>query len=241
MNSITFAGHAAVILDCEGKNIGIDPWLMGNPACPETLKNLQKLDLICLTHGHGDHAGDTVALHNKHHCPIAATWDLCSALNESGINEDKLHRLNLGGEIELSDLGISVALTLAFHSSNFIRPDGAKVVAGDAAGVVVKSKQTTIYHAGDTALFSDIALVAERHAPAIGLFPIGDRVTMGPKEAAKAAKLCGVKVAIPIHFDTFPIFTGKASTFADECNKLGINCHVMKPGQTTLIRELVSC
>jgi L-ascorbate metabolism protein UlaG (beta-lactamase superfamily) len=239
MNSITFAGHAAVIINSEGKIIGIDPWLMGNPACPEPLKNMQKLDLICLTHGHGDHAGDAVELHKKHNCPIAATWDLCSALNESGVSEDKLHRLNLGGEIELNDLGISVALTVAFHSSNFIRPDGIKVVAGDAAGVVVKSRHATIYHAGDTALFSDIALIAERHAPGIGLFPIGDRVTMGPKEAAKAAKLSGVKVAIPIHFDTFPIFTGKASTFEQECKKLGVNCHVMNPGQTTPIRELL--
>lgn len=231
LKSITFAGHAAVILDVNGKKIAIDPWLMGNPICPDALKKTAQLDLICLTHGHGDHAGDVVEMHKRTNAPIVATWDLCTALVESGIKEDKVQRLNLGGEAMAKGLTVKVGLTLAYHSSNFVRPDGVKVVAGDAAGVVVKDDTFSLYHAGDTALFSDMALIGKRHRPTIGFFPIGDCVTMGPVEAAEAAKLVGVKVAIPIHFGTFPILTGEPSIFVEECGKFGIRAVVMKPGE----------
>ena len=202
MNSITYAGHSAVLVHTEEGVIGIDPWLEGNPRCPESLKNPERLDLIVLTHGHADHASDTLRLAKHYGSRVAATYELAMILIGEGVPAEHVLPMNKGGAITWE--GIRVTLTNAYHSSSYDTAEGA-VYAGEACGVVLDDGANPIYHAGDTCLFSDMSLIREVHQPKIALLPIGDRFTMGPLEAAKAAELIGAEVAIPIHYKTFDL------------------------------------
>ena len=227
-NRLTYLGHSAVILSIGGKTIGIDPWLLGNPRCPEKLQTPDSLDLIALTHGHSDHAGDAPRLAKALGSHIAATYELAMLMIEEGVSQNHVHPMNKGGTLNWN--GISVSLTHALHSSSYDTAKGP-VYAGEACGLVIHSGKNTIYHAGDTSLFSDLKLIGERYRPQIALLPIGDRFTMGPAEAAEAAKLVGCKIAIPIHYKTFAALTGTAEEFGKECAKRGIEARVLEPGE----------
>lgn len=229
VESLIFCGHSAIILKTSKAVIGIDPWLDGNPSCPANLKNPERLDLILLTHGHSDHAGDATRLAKKYSAKIIATWELAMLFAEEGIQSDLLIPMNKGGTIELAELKIS--LTNAFHSSSFDSPKRGTIYAGEACGIVVNDGKNSIYHAGDTALFSDMSLIKDQHKPTISLLPIGDRFTMGPTEAAQASKLLGSQKSIPIHFGTFPLLTGTAEEFESACKSIGTAALTLKPGQ----------
>ena len=136
--------------------------------------------------------------------------------------------MNKGGSI--TEDGITVALTHAMHSNSYDGKD-ATHYAGEACGVVVKTAEHCVYHAGDTALFGDMKLIAEQHSPDIGLLPIGDRFTMGPAEAARAARLMQLQTAIPIHFNTFPLLTGTAQEFQSLLKNDSVSVVVLEPGQ----------
>ncbi|MCB0338570.1 MAG: metal-dependent hydrolase [Bdellovibrionales bacterium] len=227
--SITFAGHSAVFFNASNKVVAIDPWLEGNPRCPNTLMNPSKLDLIVLTHGHSDHANDVVRLSKSTGCKIAATFELCSLLVQAGIPESRIIYMNKGGTVDVD--GVLVTLTNAYHSSSFETERGA-VYAGEPCGVILRDEKRAIYHAGDTSLFSDMSLIKEFYAPQVALLPIGDRFTMGPKEAAKAAKLVGCTTAIPIHYDTFDLLTGTAKEFQTACGQFQISTTILAPGES---------
>jgi L-ascorbate metabolism protein UlaG (beta-lactamase superfamily) len=229
IESLTYCGHSAVLLKCNNSVIGIDPWLDGNPSCPANLKNPEKLDLILLTHGHSDHAGDATRLAQKYSAKIIATWELAMLFAEEGIAGDNLIPMNKGGTIEIA--GLKISLTNAFHSSSFDSPKRGTIYAGEPCGVVVSDGKNSIYHAGDTALFSDMGLIKDQYQPTISLLPIGDRFTMGPTEAAQAAQLLGSSKNIPIHFGTFPLLTGTAEEFESACKRIGTAALTLKPGQ----------
>ena len=231
MSSIKYFGHATVLLTTEsGKKIIIDPFLEGNPLCPDDCKELDSLDMIVLTHGHADHASSAAPLAKKHGATIFATYELASLMAKEGVPEYQIQFMNKGGTVEQD--GIKVSLTNAYHSSSFDASDGVTYYAGEACGAVVTLESgKSIYHAGDTCLFDDMKLIAKEYTPEVALLPIGDRFTMGPKEAAEAAKLIKPKKAIPIHFGTFELLTGTPSEFASYLEGSGIEVLTLEPGQ----------
>lgn len=228
--NITYAGHSAVFVTLGSKIVAIDPWLQGNPSCPDTIAKSPKCDLIVLTHGHSDHASDVVRISKLTGAPVAATFELASILAGEGIPWEKLIPLNKGGTSTV--LGITVTLTHAFHSNSYDVASGAAVYAGEACGVVVKNSNWCVYHAGDTALFSDMKLIGEIYKPDVALLPIGDRFTMGPREAALAATYIGAPTVIPIHYATFDMLTGTAADFEAACGERNIKPVVLKAGES---------
>jgi L-ascorbate metabolism protein UlaG (beta-lactamase superfamily) len=204
--SLTWLGHSAFRVDTpSGKRIYVDPWL-GNPKCPESEAEPERVDLIVLTHGHDDHVGDTVTLAQKFGCPVYAMVELRGWLAGQGLPEDISQAMNKGGTETWE--GTSITLTDAKHSSS-IQENGQTVYLGEAAGIVLGVEDaTTIYFAGDTSVFGDMELIGRIYQPDVAVLPIGDHFTMGPKEAAVAAELLGVERVVPCHWGTFGLLTG---------------------------------
>jgi len=229
MVSITFCGHSAALFNFDQTVLAIDPWLKGNPVCPANLKDPKKVDIIVLSHGHADHAGEAAPLAKKLNSTIVATWELAMIMISEGVPETQVVPMNKGGTVRVNN--IDITLTNAFHSSSYDSAKGT-IYAGEPCGIVLRGGNHSIYHAGDTALFSDMKLIGEAYKPKVALLPIGDRFTMGAMEAAKAASLVGCKQAIPIHYKTFDLLTGTAEEFSAECAKYGVEVSELAPGQS---------
>lgn len=227
LEKLTYAGHSAVFVEAGGYTIAIDPWLQTNPRCPTALQNPTKLDLIVLSHGHSDHAGDAPRLMRETDSILAATFELANLLIKEGVPESRVQFMNKGGAIDFH--GLKIALTHAFHSSTYDTADGP-MYAGEACGVVISNGRHSLYHAGDTALFSDMELIGEMYHPHVALLPIGDRFTMGPAQAARAARMLECKIAIPIHYKTFDALTGTVDEFRRECGRFDIEVLELEPG-----------
>jgi L-ascorbate metabolism protein UlaG (beta-lactamase superfamily) len=202
--TLTWLGHAAFRLDtADGKRVYVDPFLTGNPKCPPDEQTPERVDVIAVTHGHGDHVGDTVELATKHGAPVVALVELAGWLGKQGVDESKLQSLNKGGTVDVD--GVKFTLTNAFHSGS--APDGS--YAGEPSGIVVTTEDDkTVYFAGDTCVFGDMQLIGRIYEPDVAVIPIGDHYTMGPKEAAVAVELLGVKRIVPCHWGTFALLTG---------------------------------
>lgn len=210
---LTWLGHAAtrVRLD-DGTTVLIDPWLSTNPVCPEDEHAPARVDAIYLTHGHFDHVGDTVDLARATGAQLFAIHEISVWLEGAGL--ENVVGSNKGGVVE-GPAGIRAALTDAVHSSG-ISGDQGIIPGGEAGGWVLEIPGgPTLYHAGDTTVFGDMALIGEIHSPDIALLPIGGHFTMGPAVAARAAGLLGVETVIPIHFGTFPILAGSPAEFRE--------------------------
>jgi L-ascorbate metabolism protein UlaG (beta-lactamase superfamily) len=228
-NSITYAGHSAVIVHLGSTVVAIDPWLRGNPLCPPALQNPKKIDIIALSHGHSDHASDVVRVANETGALVAATYELAMILIGEGIPAEKVIPMNKGGSVTSN--GVTITLTNAFHSSSYDTKSGT-VYAGEACGVLLQGNGTTIFHAGDTSLFSDLKLIGSTFKPDVALLPIGDRFTMGPSEAAQAAEWLQCKVAVPIHYKTFELLTGTYPEFEAACKELSVSSREITPGES---------
>lgn len=230
IKTITFAGHSSVLFESDHLTIAVDPWLEGNPVCPEKLKTLSRLDLICLTHGHADHASEAGKLAKKHKASIAAIFELANIMQSvEGVPQEQILSLNKGGSVDFR--GVTITLTHALHSSSYDSP-GGPLYAGEACGVVLRDGTHSIYHSGDTAVFSDMELIRELYRPDICLLPVGDHYTMDPKQAALAARMCGARIAIPLHYRTFPVLTGTAEQFREACARYDIMTVALEPGES---------
>jgi len=229
---ITYAGHSAVFVEMAGKRIAIDPWLKGNPLCPDSLLNPKELDLIVLSHGHADHASDAARIAQETSAHLAATYELAMIMVAQGVPQERVIPMNKGGSTPFGQ--VTVRLTNAFHSSSFDTPAGP-VYAGEPCGVLLVSKGCTIFHAGDTALFSDMKIIGDLYKPDVALLPIGDHFTMDPREAAIAASWLRCKLAIPIHYKTFGLLTGTYGEFSRECATLGVETVELAPGATRTV------
>lgn len=228
--SITWLGHATFLLKSPGgKRIMFDPWVTGNPSTPESAKTFDNLDLILITHGHGDHTGDAVSIGRSSGAQVVAPYELATWLERKGLQ--KVTGMNPGGTLRA--LGLSITMVPAEHSSS-IEEDGRTVYLGVATGYVVKFEDAlTIYYAGDTSVFGDMRLIGEMYRPQIAFLPIGDFYVMGPEQAAKACELLGVKQVVPMHYGTFPVLTGTPSQLRDLVASRGVEVLELKPGETT--------
>jgi L-ascorbate metabolism protein UlaG (beta-lactamase superfamily) len=232
---IRWLGHSAVLLTLPGgKRVIIDPWTHHNPSCPDAFKDPGPLDLMLITHGHADHMGDALALARDSECTIVCGFELMLYLSDKGIAGHRFQPMNVGGSIHLPDFGLTLTQTYAQHSSDIEDSGGRMIPGGVAAGFVVRlDSGFALWHAGDTGLFSDMKLIGELYAPDLALLPIGDRFTMGPREAAIALSwLPSVQAVLPIHWGTFPPLTGTPEMLAAELKKraVGVEVLVREPG-----------
>jgi L-ascorbate metabolism protein UlaG (beta-lactamase superfamily) len=216
--TINFLGHSGFLLSDGKHRLVIDPFLTGNPAARSKPEDIQ-CDYIALTHGHADHFGDTVTIAKASDATVVAAFEITEYLGEQGIG--KVEPGNPGGQIT-TPFGW-IAFTQAFHSSSY---EGRYM--GMPCGLVVHMGGRTFYHCGDTGLFGDMRLIGELYEPDVAAIPIGDRFTMGPKLAARAAEWIKPRVAIPIHFNTWPPIAVDVSQFAPQ----GVEVKVMQPGDT---------
>ena len=211
---ITWYGHSAFRLDFAGKGVLIDPFFTGNPAfVSDKDAAIKGVTHIVLTHGHSDHVGDALDISAKTGAPVITNYDLCMWLASKGLQ--KFDPMNTGGTTYQG--GFTVTLVRADHSSGDI-VDGMPIYLGNPCGAIVKAPgEPTVYHLGDTDIFSDMALLAEIHQPKVAMVPIGDRFTMSPKTAALAVKrFLKVETVIPCHYGTFPIIEQNADAFVAE-------------------------
>jgi L-ascorbate metabolism protein UlaG (beta-lactamase superfamily) len=228
--AITWLGHAtALITTPKGTQILIDPFIEQNPKYPQDYKLPETIDLTLLTHGHGDHIADVVPVATKHQSQVVGIVEVIGWVQSKGV--ENAVGMNLGGTYKFKD--VSVSLVEAHHSSSI--QDGDKMLyAGEAGGFVIAIENgPVIYHAGDTSLFSDMQLIRELHTPEIGLLPIGDHYTMGPKAAALAAKYLGLNTVIPIHYGTWPLLKGTPEELTSYLQGSKIEVLPLIPGQIT--------
>ncbi len=226
---ITWLGHATFkITTPGGKIVLIDPWTRNNPACPANLKRVDKVDLMLVSHGHSDHAGDAVSIAKATKPTCVAIVELAGWLGSKGV--ENTVGMNKGGTVDIN--GIKVTMTHAIHSSGV----EDKSYVGDACGYVIQFENgLKLYHAGDTCAFSDMQIIGELYTPDVAMLPIGDFYTMGPREAAIAVRMLGVKHVIPMHYATFPVLTGTPAALREALQSLGLSqveVIEMKPGQT---------
>ena len=245
-------GHAAFsITTPKGKVLLIDPWL-SNPSNPEAkdgknaLAALAKVDYILLTHGHRDHVGDAVEIARKTGAALIANPELAANLVKLADFPSKQAEtdaiMGIGGEIQIADGEVTIAMTAAVHSSSVFNPKAGpnepeRAYGGNPAGFVLAIKNgPTFYHSGDTAYFRDMETIGESYSIDVALLNIGGHFGMEPKQAARAAQSLRAKLAIPHHFGTFPGIVQNADGFAAELKKLKIGFLEMKPGETISFR-----
>src|SRR3954453_10252249 len=227
MIKINWLGHATFeITLASGEVLVLDPWIEGNPSYPKGYE-VRRVDAIALTHAHFDHVNDVIPVAKKFSPKVVAIFETASFFERKGVKNTI--GINKGGTLDLGF--VKLTMTHALHSCSI--KDGENLLyGGEAAGYILTlTDGRTAYFAGDTALFGDMALIGEFFRPELAFLPIGDHFTMGPEQAAHAARLTKVKRVIPMHYGTFPILTGRPDDLAAKLQKDGIRVWPLEHGQ----------
>lgn len=230
---ITWFGHSAFRLDFADKVVLIDPFFNGNPAFEGSRdRAVEGATHILVTHGHGDHIGDAVEIAGQTGAKVITNFDLCMYLASQGLKS--FDPMNTGGATDQG--GFSVTLVRADHSAGLVEA-GVGFPLGSANGVIVKTEGgPTVYHMGDTDIFSDMGLINEIHRPDVVMVPIGDRFTMGPSTAALAVqRFFSPKAVIPCHYGSFPIIEPTADRFVEAMDGTGTQVVVPHKGMAVTI------
>ncbi|WP_240374615.1 metal-dependent hydrolase [Bacillus piscicola] len=207
---VTYHGHSVVHIKTNGKDIFIDPFITGNGQCGLEASAV-KADVILLTHGHNDHVGDTVDIAKRNGSLVVAPFELATYLSWQGVDT---HPLSIGGGYTF-DFG-RVKLTQAFHGSSYTEEENQKIVyTGMPSGIIFEAEGKTLYHMGDTALFSDLQMYGKQHDIDILFVPIGDNFTMGPEDAKQAVDWLAPRYVVPIHYNTFPAIEQDGDAFVE--------------------------
>ncbi len=223
---LKYFSHSAFQITADnGKIVLIDPFFTGNPNSPVSVDEV-KADYIILTHAHGDHLGDAFQISKTYDAPIIAVNELADYAASKGL---KAHNMHIGGGYNF-DFG-RVKFTIAHHGSK--TPDGE--YAGEPAGVVVTVDGKNLYHCGDTGLFYDMKLIGEMTPLDLMLVPIGDNFTMGIDDAVKAVELANPKLAIPMHYNTFPVIKADPAEFKQKVEAKGKQCRILNYGEEIVV------
>lgn len=215
---VTYLGHSGFLFSEGEHTLAVDPFLTGNPVARHKADEI-RCTHVAITHGHEDHVGDAVGIARRNDALCISNWEICNFLGEQGVK--RTDPGNPGGRIK-TDFGW-IAFTHAFHSSSY----GGRYM-GMPCGLVIQIGGVTIYHAGDTGLFGDMKLIGELYQPTIACLPVGDRFTMGPELASKAAELVRPKFAIPMHYKTYDILRQDCKEF----RPTDVEVVELEPGQT---------
>ncbi len=221
---VTYHGHSVLEIQTGEHSVWIDPFINGNGQAKINVNDV-KADVILLTHGHNDHVGDTVEIAKANNSLVVAPFELANYISSQGV---EAHPMHIGGS-RTFEFG-KVKFTQAFHGSSFEKEDGTVVYTGMPAGILFSHGGKTLYHAGDTALFSDMKLIGEFEKPDVAFLPIGDNFTMGPEDALIAAKWIGADITVPIHYNTFPVIEQDPETAFS--SKLGKKGKVLQSGES---------
>jgi len=220
MASIRWLGHAAFEINGDGKLILVDPYLTGNPMAPLKAAEISRADIVCVTHDHRDHLGDAIDICKRTGAIFVGISELGAHVRSEGVND--VVAMNIGATLEVK--GIKISMVPAFHSAG----------RGSPVGFVIEVERSRIYHAGDTSLFFDMRTIGEFYKPQIACLPVGGYYTMGPQEAAEAARLIMPKVVIPMHYKTFSVLAQSADEFVRALKERGFGGQVvvLEPGES---------
>lgn len=221
---VSYHGHSVVKIQTDKHTIVIDPFINGNGQTDLKVEDL-KVDVILLTHGHNDHVGDTIQLAKQNNALVVAPFELATYLGWKGLN---VHPMHIGGSHKF-EFG-TVKLTQAFHGSSYEEEEQKIIYTGMPAGILFKKEGKTVYHAGDTGLYSDMKLLGEFEDIDLAFLPIGDNFTMGPEDAAIAAKWIKAKTIVPMHYNTFPVIEQDPKDFVSRLS--GKTGKVMEAGES---------
>jgi len=225
--ALTWLGHGSFRFDTPGgKRVYLDPYL-DNPKCPDDEKEPERIDVLAITHGHGDHIGSSVELINRFKPTVVGIVELLSWLDGQGADVGEMPGMNKGGTRHVD--GVKFTMTDAKHSAG--GPNGEYL--GEPAGFVVEVENgTKLYFAGDTGVFGDMQLIGRIYEPDVAILPIGDHFTMGPREAAVALELLGVSRCVPCHYGTFPVLTGTPEALREPTD---VEVMELEPGETVTV------
>ncbi|CAN7352663.1 metal-dependent hydrolase [Aminobacter sp. LjRoot7] len=231
---LTWYGHSAFRIEVAGATILIDPFLTGNPSWGKSWEQAAEgVTHVLLTHGHDDHIGDAAAILKKTGAMLVANFEICMYLVGQGVSDKQINPGNIGGTVDCGSF--TTTFVAALHSSSVSGPNGGNVYLGNPGGLVLHfAEERTLYHMGDTDIFSDMALINELHEPAIGIVPIGDRFTMGGAVAALACRrFFKFETVVPCHFASFPIIDQTADQFVAGLDGSGVEVVLPKVGVAT--------
>lgn len=222
MPKLTFLGHSAFLIESRQARLIVDPFLSGNPLARMKPSDV-KVDYVLLTHGHGDHFGDSLEIARNNNAMIISNFEIATYCQKQGL---KAHPMHIGGA-RTFPFG-RIKLTIAHHGSS--APDGNYM--GSPAGLLITLDGKTLYHAGDTGLFYDMKLIGEMNTIDLALLPIGDNFTMGIDDAVKAAEFLHAKTYVPMHYQTFEVIDADPREFVAKLEAHGFRGKILKVGET---------